>query len=143
MDTSRIRRAVAREGMDFLGEFLCPAEIDRCRRTRYPLPAAALLFAAKEALFKALGTGRSGRISWHDVEVSGLGKGREVGPSLKLAGEAFKIARKLGVTGSCLTWSRLKECAEFAVATVVLEGTRGKRPAATRKRERIRRGKRV
>ncbi|MFH1018117.1 MAG: holo-ACP synthase [Pseudomonadota bacterium] len=124
MDAARIRRAVAREGADFLREFLRPTEIDRCHRTRYPVAAAAAAFAAKEAFFKALGTGRAGKISWHDVEVLGLEGGSKIGPRLRLTGEASEIARKKGVTSSHLAVASLGGKVATAVATVVLEGAR-------------------
>ncbi len=123
MDVPRIRRTVAREGRDFLREFLRSSEIDRCRRTRYPLAAAAAAFAVKEAFFKALGTGRSGKISWHDVEIFGLeGNGRRT-PFLKLSGETARIARKLGMTATRLALSWPGMDAGVTAATVVLEGT--------------------
>ncbi len=123
LDVARIRRVVAREGMEFLEEFLLPAEIDRCRRTGYPLPAAAALFAAKEAFFKALGTGRAGKISWHDVEVIGPKRGRGAA-SLKVTGEVSAKVRKMGATGLHLSLPRPGKNGGVAIASVVLEGGR-------------------
>lgn len=53
----------------------------------------AARFAAKEAAFKALGTGWAGGVAWTDVEVVRDLAGR---PTLRLAGEFERIARERG-----------------------------------------------
>ena len=76
-------------------EVLRPAELDYCRSMQDPDPFYAARFAAKEALFKALGTGRRGNMSWHDVEVVRSAEGR---PSLELSGETRRVVSELGVS---------------------------------------------
>src|SRR5437867_4510119 len=76
----------------------------------------AARFAAKEALFKALGTGWSGGITWRDAEVRSEPSGR---PALSLTGRARQIAAGLGVTRSHLS---LSHHGGIAAAVVVLEG---------------------
>jgi holo-[acyl-carrier-protein] synthase len=55
------------------------------------------LFAAKEAVSKALGTG-IGRVHWQDIEIIHLPTGQ---PVVKLHGQAKTVADQLGLT----TWS--------------------------------------
>jgi holo-[acyl-carrier protein] synthase len=60
-----------------------------------PAPAHAAIrlaarFAAKEAAFKALGTGWGQGVRWREVEVMG---GGSVAPTIRLAGRAQEIAR--------------------------------------------------
>jgi phosphopantetheine--protein transferase-like protein len=52
------------------------------------------IFAAKEAVSKALGTG-IGFVRWRDIEIIHLPSGR---PTVKLHGNAEKVARELGLT---------------------------------------------
>jgi holo-[acyl-carrier protein] synthase len=54
----------------------------------------AARFAAKEAVFKALGTGLAGGMHWRDVEVVNGASGR---PRLRLAGAARLVAGRAGV----------------------------------------------
>ena len=118
---ARVERAVARHGEEFLEEFLLPAEIGACFRSRRPLSSCASLFAAKEALFKALGTGRSGGLRWLDVEVRCDGRAR---PRLRLSGETGRVAAGRGVRRvHCdLTCARSGAGSGVAAAMVVLEG---------------------
>ena len=117
----RVERAVARLGEGFLEEFLRPSETGQCFRSRQPLSSCASVFAAKEALFKALGTGRSGALRWKDVEVSLRGG---TGPSLSLTGETSRAAAELGVRRVHLDLARSRDAEGpgLAVALVVLEG---------------------
>ena len=49
-----------------------------------------MAYAAKEALFKALGTGKVGRMAWSDIEVAWPdGSAR---PTMTLAGETAAVA---------------------------------------------------
>ena len=54
---------------DALGEVFTDAELTYCRKQRRPWAHLAARFAAKEALLKALQTGLSGPMRWHDIEV--------------------------------------------------------------------------
>ncbi len=59
---SRIEKAVQRSGEKFLHRIFTPDEL--LLHTDYSFLATR--FAAKEAFFKALGTGISGGVRWHD-----------------------------------------------------------------------------
>jgi holo-[acyl-carrier protein] synthase len=75
----------------------------------------AARFAAKEAALKALQTGWSGGISWHDVEVAARDSGA---PYLILTGEALRLFEETGAKGIHLS---LSHTSEHAIAQVVLE----------------------
>lgn len=75
----------------------------------------AARFAAKEAAFKALGTGWSGGLSWHHVEVVSEDSGA---PLLLLHGRARELFDALGATHAHLS---LSHTSEHAVAQVIFE----------------------
>jgi len=70
IEITRVARAAEKAGDRFLNRVFTPREISFCMRRRDPWPCLAARFAAKEAVFKALGTGLT---AWHDVEVAGGG----------------------------------------------------------------------
>lgn len=91
-------------------------EVRDCdRRARRHLHYAAR-FAAKEACFKALGTGWGAGVGWKDVAVESDGRNP---PRLRLRGAAARKARSRGVVRSHLSMSH---SGAYAVAVVVLEG---------------------
>ena len=75
----------------------------------------AARFAAKEAAFKALGTGWRGGLSWHHVEVTSTEEGA---PLLLLSGHARELFEALGATRAHLS---LSHTSEHAVAQVIFE----------------------
>jgi len=58
----RLRKAIERSGSRFLQRIFYGRELDLPENTGF----LATRFAAKEAFFKALGTGIIGGVSWHD-----------------------------------------------------------------------------
>jgi holo-[acyl-carrier protein] synthase len=75
----------------------------------------AARFAAKEAALKALGTGWSGGIAWHDVEIFALASGA---PGLRFHKRALELFDASGATRAHLS---LSHTSEHAVAQVILE----------------------
>jgi holo-[acyl-carrier protein] synthase len=75
----------------------------------------AARFAAKEALFKALGKGLSEGMTWTDVMVENDESGK---PHILLRRKAKEIARGMGVNRIHLSLSHTDDC---AVAVVILE----------------------
>jgi holo-[acyl-carrier protein] synthase len=90
------------------------AYCERRRRRRFAHYAGR--FAAKEAAFKALGTGWSGELCWTDVEVVPTTLGA---PLLALHGAARRLADAAGVTEAAVT---LSHSHRVAVAMVMLSG---------------------
>ena len=91
-------------------------ELDYCLRLVDSTPSLAARFAAKEAFFKAVGTGLGRAGGWHDVEVLRLESGR---PLLCLHARAAAFVQNLQVRRIHLS---LTHTDEIAGATVILEG---------------------
>jgi signal peptidase I len=66
----RIRGLIAEYRDKFLHRCFTPSERERADTKHDPAHAYARLYAAKEALLKALGTGMRDGISWQDVQIS-------------------------------------------------------------------------
>ena len=115
VQNDRIRQSVERYGDRFLNRIYTEGEIDYCGKYAQPSIHYAARFAAKEAAFKALGTGWAAGVKWRDVEVQRLESGK---PELHLYGEALARATSAGATRFhvSLTHDQLVSC-----AVVVLE----------------------
>jgi holo-[acyl-carrier protein] synthase len=112
---ARLKRVMDRRGERALTRFFTAAEVERCRRSRSPEESLAARFAAKEAFYKALGTGVGIAGRWHEAEVVSAATGA---PSLRLTGRADDAARSRGVARIHLA---LTHSGDTAVAVVVLE----------------------
>ncbi|MBN2320285.1 MAG: holo-ACP synthase [Acidobacteria bacterium] len=111
----RIRRVTERQKDRFIHRVFTPAEQCFCNRFRDPAPHFAARFAAKEALFKALGTGWAKGVTWLDVEVQ---RQDRQAPVMVLHGEAEKQGARLEVSRVHLS---LSHSDQWAVAMVILE----------------------
>lgn len=69
VDIARIKESIERYKERFLERIFTEAERAYCNRYAYSVPHYAGRFAAKEAIFKALGTGLQKQIHWHDAEI--------------------------------------------------------------------------
>ncbi len=116
VEVTRVRSASIRWGDRFEKRIYTPEEIRYCGVTDVRYQRLAARFAAKEAVFKALGTGLRPGMWWHDVSVitGGLGK-----PELVLKGRARQHADSLGVSQTFVT---LAHTDNYAVANVILWG---------------------
>lgn len=112
----RIEEFRRRRGDAGLRRLWSAAEVGYCLALARPDPSLAARFAAKEAFFKALGTGfgRGGRFT--EVEVARSTSGR---PVLLLHGQAAELARSCGVGRIHLS---LTHTDDLAAATILLEG---------------------
>jgi holo-[acyl-carrier protein] synthase len=99
-----------------LARLFTARELAYCLSVAAPVPSLAARFAAKEAFYKATGTGVGRAGWWRDVEVLRLGSGR---PVLCLHGRAAAHAQGLNVSRIHLSMSHTDE---IASATVLLEG---------------------
>ena len=115
-EVPRIEASVVRFGSRFLERIFTAREIAYADRKANRFERYAARFAAKEAGMKALGTGWTGGITWHDFEVVNLPSGR---PTLTFHGRAAEVAAKLGVRSVALSLTHTKE---QALAMVILEG---------------------
>ena len=115
VDIPRMRRALERQGERFVRRVFTAAEREYCRSHRDPAPYFAARFAAKEALFKAIGTGWAQGVTWLDAEVRREEHGA---PRVALTGRAGEISRSLGTRAIHVSLSHSEEA---AVAFVILE----------------------
>ena len=114
-EVPRVKAAIERHGETFLRRLYTPAERQYCERFKNKYERYAGRFAAKEAAMKALGTGWSRGVRWVDVEVVREKGGR---PTMKLAGEAGKVAERMGVKNIAVS---ITHTADQAFAQVIFE----------------------
>lgn len=115
IEISRIQDAIDRNGVLFLRRIFTPLEQEYCQARHLSAMHYAGRFAAKEAAFKALGTGWAGKIRWVDVEVESGAGGP---PKLNLFGVAAERFSALGATKAHLSISHSRD---YAVAMVIFE----------------------
>jgi holo-[acyl-carrier protein] synthase len=115
VETARINEGLERHGDRFIRRLYTQGEIDYCERFKNRAERYAARFAAKEAAFKALGTGWREGVRWLDVEVTNQPSGK---PELLLHGRAAELAQQLGVTQRAISISHADH---YAVVQVVFE----------------------
>lgn len=101
VDMRRIERLLQTYGDHFTHKVFTQEERAYASTKAHPARAYANRFAAKEAVLKALGTGKKEGIGWQDIEVVRVSSGA---PSLCFHGKAYeKLVSRLpsGYTG-CL-----------------------------------------
>jgi holo-[acyl-carrier protein] synthase len=112
----RMRTTIDRWQERFVDRVFTDDEIAYCRARHDPAPHFAARFAAKEAGFKALGTGLQLGVRWLELEVR---REREQAPTLVLSGRAREIGLAMG--GSRMLLSLTHE-GEYALAQAILVG---------------------
>ena len=85
VDIQRIHGILKRQGERFLLRVFTKAESAYALAKLDPAPTLANRFAAKEAVFKAIGTGKALGFSWRDVEILNDPMGK---PYVNLNGKA-------------------------------------------------------
>lgn len=114
-EVERVQKAIERHGEPFLRRVYTAAEREYCEGFRNKYERYAGRFAAKEAAMKALGTGWRRGVRWVDFEVVREKGGR---PTIRLDGEAKKIAGELGVKRIALSITHTET---MALAQVIFE----------------------
>lgn len=115
VDVERMRAFHGRTGGRGLGRVFTSHELDYCLQHSDPAPSLAARFAAKEAFFKALGTGWGVGGALSDVEVR---RGTSGDPELVVTGRA---AETLAAKGGSQVHLTLTHTATTAAAVVILE----------------------
>lgn len=117
IEVDRIRDISQRHKDRFTRRVLTKAELEYVSKFKDPAERLAGRWAAKEAAFKALGTGVAEGMSLCDVEIvlSPLGK-----PDIRFHRKALKRFKELGATRCHLT---ITHGVNLAVAQVILEKT--------------------
>jgi holo-[acyl-carrier protein] synthase len=94
VECSRIEEMLHRHGDRFTTRVFTPAELEYARSSKNTTERLAGRFAAKEAVFKLIGTGWRNGTAWTDIEVVNDPLGR---PCVRLSGEVARIAREQGI----------------------------------------------
>ncbi|MEM0983165.1 MAG: holo-ACP synthase [Planctomycetota bacterium] len=118
-EVSRIADLMQRHGRRFVERVYKPAELAYAEGGRNTEQRLAARFAAKEAIFKALGTGWAQGIGWTDAEVTRTDAGQ---PGVSLTGRALEVATRRGISGWSLS---LTHTSELAIASAIAFGPAG------------------
>ena len=115
VEVARIQALLDRYGERFLRRVYTEPETAYAMRGANKAERLAGRFAVKEAVMKALGTGKSQGILWRDVETV---RGRFGKPEVRLRGQAVKWAK---MRGSGAVHASIAHDGGKAVAFVILE----------------------
>ena len=114
VEIKRLERVSKKWGKAFLGKVYTPKELAYSKSKRYPAQHLAARFAAKEAIFKALGEVTSNFVGWKNIEILNDNYGK---PEVHWHGDAEKIRRKQNLKGALVSLSHTEN---YAVATAML-----------------------
>ena len=106
----RIGRMIENHGELFLRRIYTEREIRYCHSRKHAIEHFAGRWAAKEAILKAMGTGRSHGIAWTNIEVRNAQDGR---PQVMVCGAAREIALARGIGDILISVSH---CRTYATA---------------------------
>lgn len=114
IDIPRIKKMLE-EDIRFVEKIFSENESAYCLSKHKKEMHFAARFAAKEAFFKALGTGWRYGMRWQDISVENDDLGK---PSIHLSGKALEFFNENNCTNINLSISHTKE---YAVAFVIIE----------------------
>jgi holo-[acyl-carrier protein] synthase len=114
IEVARIEKQVSKDD-SFRDKIFTPREIEYCEQRKSRAMNYAARFAAKEAFFKAIGTGWRGGLTFRDVEIVNDELGR---PAIVLYGKAKEFAEEHGLTNISVSLSHVKDMAN---AIVIIE----------------------
>src|SRR3989338_5544003 len=114
-DIRRIEELLQNNQDAFLKKVFCESEIDRLSKRKLSESGFAKVFAAKEAVVKALGITEN--ISWQDIEIVKNAHGR---PLVKLSGAADSLAANLA-DGAYEIHLSLSDEYPYAMAYVIFQ----------------------
>ena len=115
IEVARMEKQISDGGSSFQKRIFTENEITYCEQKRNKAQHYAARFSAKEAFFKAIGTGWRNGLTWKEIEVlnDDLGK-----PNIFLHGKTKQFIEDNHIKNIHLSLSHLKET---AVAVVILE----------------------
>jgi holo-[acyl-carrier protein] synthase len=104
---------IEQHGELFLQRVFTDREIRYCQMRRHAREHFAARWAAKEAVFKAFGTGWTKGTSWRDVEIRNEPGGQ---PKVAVRGEAKEIVKRLRISDILIS---LSHCRSYATALAI------------------------
>jgi len=108
INIQRIEKSIVKFGEKFKERFLTPQEIENTKK----LESIAGLWAAKEAISKALGCGICAELTFHDIHIS---KNAQGAPYFTLSDKAQEIHK---IQDSSLS---ISHDSDFAIAVVIIK----------------------
>jgi holo-[acyl-carrier protein] synthase len=116
VDVRRVGELLRGHGQRFTSRIFTGAELAECRAGPGRVKKLAARVAAKEALFKALGLGVAGGVTWKEAEVVKAENGK---PDLLVHGKTKKLVADRNIRRIHCSISHTDE---LASAYVILEG---------------------
>lgn len=116
IECPRIGKMIETHGELFLRRVYTEREIRYCQAKKHAIEHFAGRWAAKEAILKAIGTGRSHGIAWTHVEVR---NGRDGRPQVRVCGAARERARLRGIGDILIS---ISHCRTYATAYAIALG---------------------
>ncbi len=114
VEIKRLERVSKKWGKPFLEKVYTARELAYSKSKYYPAQHLAARFAAKEAIFKALGEVTRNFVGWKNIEILNDSYGK---PAVYWHGAAEKIRRKKNIRGALVSLSHTEN---YAVATAML-----------------------
>ena len=116
LECARVRKMIDKHGEAFLRQVYTPREVRHCNGKAQSTEQFTAVWAAKEAVFRSLGTTWKRGMSWTDVEVLCEAGG---GPRVAVTGATAELLLARRVSDVLLT---MAHCRAFATATAVAVG---------------------
>jgi len=123
MDCARVRKLIDKHGETFLKQVYTDREVQFCNTMSRTTEQFTALWAAKEAVFRALGTTWKRGTNWTDIEVICESTGTQ---HVAVSGPTAELMAARGITQILLTTAF---CREFATATGIAVRLSDARPA--------------
>jgi len=114
VEIKRLSRVSKRWGSGFLKKVYTDRELAYARSKRFPYQHLAARFAAKEAIFKALGEVEKNFVGWRNVEILNDAYGK---PVVHWHGAAERVRKKRNLKGAVVSLSHTEN---YAVASALL-----------------------
>ena len=117
VNIKRLEKILKKNKSSFKSRIFSKSEILYCDKKKSPAPFYAKIYAAKEALSKALGTGIRKGINFKDIEIINNNFGK---PSIKLKGTTANFLKKKIRAKKYSIYLSLSDDLPWAQATVII-----------------------
>jgi holo-[acyl-carrier protein] synthase len=114
VEIKRLEKVSKKWGKSFLKKIYTDKELAYAKSKRYPYQHLAARFAAKEAIFKALGEVEKDFVGWKNIEILNDAYGK---PVVHWHGSAEKTRKKRNLKGAVVSLSHTDN---YAVASAML-----------------------